>query len=67
MNKSVRDAVVTGVPVTLVQAALMEQGFGVATASLCAVIVGFISPFVYRLLRARFPDAFSFDAHKGGK
>ena len=67
MNKSVRDAVVTGVPVTLVQAALMEQGFGVATASLCAVIVGFISPFVYRLLRARFPDAFAFDVPNRGE
>ncbi len=67
MNKSVRDAVVTGVPVTLVQAALMEQGFGVETASLCAVIVGFIVSFVYRFLRARFPEAFSFDVPNKGK
>ena len=60
-RKSIRDGFVTGVPVTLVQAALLEQGFGTATAALCAAIVGFIAPFVYRLLRARFPAAFTFD------
>ena len=67
MNKSVRDALVTGAPATLVLSMLLEQGVPTATATALAVLAGAVASMAYRAVRARWPWLLALDAPTGGK
>ena len=67
MNKSIRDAAVTGAPATLVLSVLLESGVPTAMATLLAVLASAVASMVYRAVRARWPWLLALDAPSGAK
>ena len=66
-QKAIRDAVVSGVPATLVLSMLLEQGVPTATATALSVLVSALASMAYRAVRARWPWLLALDAPTGAK
>ena len=67
MNKSLRDAAVTGTPAALVMGALVSVGVPVEMATLLSIVAAGLASMAYRAVRARWPWLLAVDAPSAAK
>ena len=67
MNKSVRDAAVSGAPSVLIMGALVGAGVPAELATAISVVASVFASAAYRWVRARWPWLLEVDAPSGVK